>query len=494
MNETSSRSHSCFTLKIEQKTTTDMGGGMNREQFVKAKINLVDLAGSERAEKTGATGALLKEGANINLSLMALGNVINALSEGTIGTTKKHIPYRDSKLTRLLQESLGGNANTIMIAAIGPADYNYDETISTLKYAHRAKSIENAVSKNEDMQERMIKDLQSQIEQLKAQLQSGGVNSNAAASSEEQQQLLEQLQKMEDAQKSSWAEKERLSKLLEEERSQNVNAVIGNMMQSIKDKKVTHMMNIKRLSQRKVELTAKQKTLKDRNTETKSRLDETMQKYSAMQEKLDKLSKISPPTPQITASIEQLSAEMNQSILRIEADRAQWMENKETLKQIKEDLLSVDEELTDERAELVATSGILDQNDKLRQQIQDEERAKAQGLIESEISAAKALLEQEKQLVRGSIEAEMAEAMNIMKGQIKEYKSKAEFAEKEVTRLTSSTTQLQSYIDTLENRATDAEVDAERSAGEIDGLKKEIKALKDEKQLMAEKHQAVSDV
>ena len=127
------------------------------------------------------------------------------------------------------------------------------------------------------MQERMIKDLQSQIEQLKAQLQSGGVNSNAAASSEEQQQLLEQLQKMEDAQKSSWAEKERLSKLLEEERSQNVNAVIGNMMQSIKDKKVTHMKNIKRLSQRKVELTAKQKTLKDRNTETKSRLDETMQ-------------------------------------------------------------------------------------------------------------------------------------------------------------------------------------------------------------------------
>jgi hypothetical protein len=135
MNEQSSRSHSCFTLKLEQKTVTDLGGGVTREQFVRAKINLVDLAGSERANKTGAKGATLKEGANINLSLMALGNVINALSEGSAG--KKHIPYRDSKLTRLLQNSLGGNANTVMLAAISPADYNYDETLSTLKYAHR---------------------------------------------------------------------------------------------------------------------------------------------------------------------------------------------------------------------------------------------------------------------------------------------------------------------------------------------------------------------
>lgn len=98
MNEASSRSHSVFTLKIEQKTVQDMGEGMSRETFVRAKINLVDLAGSERAAKTGAKGATLKEGANINLSLMALGNVINALSEG--GAGKKHIPYRDSKLTR----------------------------------------------------------------------------------------------------------------------------------------------------------------------------------------------------------------------------------------------------------------------------------------------------------------------------------------------------------------------------------------------------------
>lgn len=116
MNDTSSRSHSCFTIKIERKTTTELADGVTRELLNKAKLNLVDLAGSERANKTGATGTTLKEGIGINVSLTALGNVINALSEG--GKKLKHIPYRDSKLTRLLQESLGGNAATVMIAAI----------------------------------------------------------------------------------------------------------------------------------------------------------------------------------------------------------------------------------------------------------------------------------------------------------------------------------------------------------------------------------------
>merc|ERR1712193_521284 len=102
------------------------------------KLNLVDLAGSERQTKTGATGERLKEATKINLSLSALGNVISALIDG-----KGHIPYRDSKLTRLLQDSLGGNAKTIMIANLGPANFNYDETITTLRYANRAKSIKN---------------------------------------------------------------------------------------------------------------------------------------------------------------------------------------------------------------------------------------------------------------------------------------------------------------------------------------------------------------
>jgi Kinesin motor domain len=156
MNEHSSRSHSCFTIKLAQKTTEELEGGISRETSLNSKLNLVDLAGSERAQKTGASGDTLKEGASINKSLMSLGNVITALSEGK---KRGHIPYRDSTLTRLLQESLGGNAQTLMLAAISPADYNFDETVSTLRYAHRAKSIENSVTRNEDVNDKMIREL-----------------------------------------------------------------------------------------------------------------------------------------------------------------------------------------------------------------------------------------------------------------------------------------------------------------------------------------------
>lgn len=182
MNDNSSRSHSVFTIKIEQKTVTELASGVTREQTVKAKVNLVDLAGSERADKTGATGTTLKEGSNINLSLFYLGKVINMLSEGPRKNGQpKNIPYRESKLTRLLQESLGGNAATVMIAAVSPADYNYTETLGTLKYAYRAKSIANAITRNEDSNERMIRDLQHQIEELKRQLQAEAAAAAAAA-------------------------------------------------------------------------------------------------------------------------------------------------------------------------------------------------------------------------------------------------------------------------------------------------------------------------
>jgi kinesin family member 17 len=129
----------------------------------KGKLNLVDLAGSERANKTGATGETLKEATKINLSLSALGNVISALVDGKT----KHVPYRDSKLTRLLQDSLGGNTKTLMIACVSPADYNYEETLSTLRYASRAKSIQNKPKINEDPKDAMLREYQNEIEKLK---------------------------------------------------------------------------------------------------------------------------------------------------------------------------------------------------------------------------------------------------------------------------------------------------------------------------------------
>lgn len=130
------------------------------------KLNLVDLAGSERQSKTGATGERLREATKINLSLSALGNVISALVDGR----SKYIPYRDSKLTRLLQDSLGGNTRTLMIACLSPADNNYEESLSTLRYANRAKSIQNRPRINEDPKEALLREYQEEIRKLRALL------------------------------------------------------------------------------------------------------------------------------------------------------------------------------------------------------------------------------------------------------------------------------------------------------------------------------------
>jgi hypothetical protein len=163
MNAESSRSHAIFTVIIEMNTKDDSTG---KDHIRAGKLNLVDLAGSERQKKTGATGDRLKEGSKINLSLSALGNVISALSEGNA----KHIPYRDSKLTRMLQDSLGGNTKTLMVAAISPADYNYDETLSTLRYANRAKNIKNKPKINEDPKDTMLREYKAEIENLRKML------------------------------------------------------------------------------------------------------------------------------------------------------------------------------------------------------------------------------------------------------------------------------------------------------------------------------------
>ncbi|KAH8170587.1 kinesin motor domain-containing protein [Sarocladium implicatum] len=175
MNETSSRSHAVFTLMLTQKTA-DAETKMEMEKV--AKISLVDLAGSERANSTGATGARLKEGAEINRSLSTLGRVIAALADLSTGKKKKganQVPYRDSVLTWLLKDSLGGNSMTAMIAAISPADINYDETLSTLRYADSAKRIKNHAVVNEDANARMIRELKEELALLRSKLGGGAV-------------------------------------------------------------------------------------------------------------------------------------------------------------------------------------------------------------------------------------------------------------------------------------------------------------------------------
>ncbi|XP_077466910.1 kinesin-like protein KIF3B [Stigmatopora argus] len=162
MNEHSSRSHAIFVITVECSEL-----GVDGENHIRVgKLNLVDLAGSERQTKTGAQGERLKEATKINLSLSALGNVISALVDGR----SSHIPYRDSKLTRLLQDSLGGNALTVMVANIGPASYNVEETLTTLRYSNRAKNIKNKPHVNEDPKDALLRKFQEEIARLKSQL------------------------------------------------------------------------------------------------------------------------------------------------------------------------------------------------------------------------------------------------------------------------------------------------------------------------------------
>ncbi|KAF5395048.1 Osmotic avoidance abnormal protein 3 [Paragonimus heterotremus] len=160
MNADSSRSHSIFTIYLEM---VDCDPDSNQERIRAGKLNLVDLAGSERQAKTGASGDRFKEATKINLSLSALGNVISALVDAKV----KHIPYRDSKLTRLLQDSLGGNTKTLMIACLSPADNNYDESLSTLRYANRAKNIQNKPKINEDPKDALLRQYQDEINRLR---------------------------------------------------------------------------------------------------------------------------------------------------------------------------------------------------------------------------------------------------------------------------------------------------------------------------------------
>nr|XP_040124108.1 kinesin-like protein KIF1A isoform X15 [Ictidomys tridecemlineatus] len=179
MNETSSRSHAVFNIIFTQKRH-DAETDITTEKV--SKISLVDLAGSERADSTGAKGTRLKEGANINKSLTTLGKVISALAEMDSGPNKNKkkkktdfIPYRDSVLTWLLRENLGGNSRTAMVAALSPADINYDETLSTLRYADRAKQIRCNAVINEDPNNKLIRELKDEVTRLRDLLYAQGL-------------------------------------------------------------------------------------------------------------------------------------------------------------------------------------------------------------------------------------------------------------------------------------------------------------------------------
>eukprot|EP00730_Choanoeca_flexa_P000715 TRINITY_DN10309_c0_g1_i1.p1 TRINITY_DN10309_c0_g1~~TRINITY_DN10309_c0_g1_i1.p1 ORF type:complete len:916 (+),score=292.94 TRINITY_DN10309_c0_g1_i1:36-2750(+) len=244
MNATSSRSHAIFSLIFQ--STSNHGAKIKSEKL--SKINLVDLAGSERASSTGATGDRLKEGASINKSLTSLGKVISALAEAsqaeasataakTTGkkkkgkkkskssSNKKVIPYRDSALTWLLRESLGGNSKTTMVAAISPADINFDETLSTLRYANSAKQIVCKAIVNEDPTAKMIRELKEEVSRLQGLVTSGDTAASEDAAADDQpsaSELNDQLEASEKLMKeltTSWEDKVKQAEAVKEERT-----------------------------------------------------------------------------------------------------------------------------------------------------------------------------------------------------------------------------------------------------------------------------------
>uniref|UniRef100_A0A1I8A6U4 Kinesin-like protein n=1 Tax=Steinernema glaseri TaxID=37863 RepID=A0A1I8A6U4_9BILA len=168
MNEVSSRSHAIFTLYLKQERASELTNESEAREveFLSAKFHFVDLAGSERLKRTGAVGDRAKEGIAINCGLLSLGNVISVLGSNRGG----HVPYRDSKLTRLLQDSLGGNSQTLMVACVSPSDGDFAETLNTLRYANRAKNITNKVSANQDKSSKIISELRQRILELETKL------------------------------------------------------------------------------------------------------------------------------------------------------------------------------------------------------------------------------------------------------------------------------------------------------------------------------------
>uniref|UniRef100_A0AC11CW61 Kinesin family member 3B n=1 Tax=Ovis aries TaxID=9940 RepID=A0AC11CW61_SHEEP len=292
MNEHSSRSHAIFVITIECSEV-----GLDGENHIRVgKLNLVDLAGSERQAKTGAQGERLKEATKINLSLSALGNVISALVDGK----STHIPYRDSKLTRLLQDSLGGNAKTVMVANVGPASYNVEETLTTLRYANRAKNIKNKPRVNEDPKDALLREFQEEIARLKAQLEKRSIGRRKRL-------LKEKEKKMEDLR-----------------REKDAAEVLGAKIKAMESKLLVGGKNIvdhtneqqKILEQKRQEIAEQKRREREIQQQMESRDEETLElkeTYSSLQQEVDiktkKLKKLFSKLQAVKAEIHDLQEE-----------------------------------------------------------------------------------------------------------------------------------------------------------------------------------------
>ncbi|KAG2453560.1 hypothetical protein HYH02_001779 [Chlamydomonas schloesseri] len=331
MNQDSSRSHSIFTITIE---TIEQTQAQPEGHIRVGKLNLVDLAGSERQSKTGATGDRLKEATKINLSLSALGNVISALVDGKSG----HVPYRDSKLTRLLQDSLGGNTKTIMCANMGPADWNYDETLSTLRYANRAKNIKNKPKINEDPKDAMLREFQDEIARLKAMLEAeGGALPEGFATGPGGEIIVEKVVQVPKALDASFLEQMR--KDMEEQ-----------MKKELASKQAV-ALNAEQLAKVKEEAAAKAKAEAARLEEEKKKAEEEAARMQRKQQKIkEEMAKKSKDAEEIRAEKEALAKKLKAMESKIlKGDQAGGLA--EVTKKKEEELKRKEQELERRRKE-----------------------------------------------------------------------------------------------------------------------------------------------
>jgi kinesin family protein 1/kinesin family protein 3/17 len=423
MNERSSRSHSCFIVKIEtrrvEKVTTDSGKEAEQTSTVTARLNLVDLAGSERQAKTGATGARLKEGAAINKSLTALGNVINALAEAEKSSKghkggKAHIPYRDSKLTRLLQDSLGGNARTLMIAAISPAADNFEETLSTLRYADRAKQIKNVSRRNEDVNQQVISQLRSEIDELRKQLLAQQTASVAATTGEdrakadqERQELEETIAALEHAKQQSWDQQQELSRLYEEERKKNLSneKQVMSVMKTVKEENLETLRALKALDNEAATSTKRFRKLRTQHKGTREQLAEQMKTWQRLHE-MDGGAEDGPHGAEIAASLA--------SVARL---HAAVEEEQAELLGIKKRLQEIDEEREEVRAEASAQRKFIEEDAEIRRSIAEDERKRL--AVEAKVQL-QAMMEEQQAALEERTRVEIAELKARIEAEAKE--------------------------------------------------------------------------
>ena len=393
MNARSSRSHSCFILKIKQKDVEKISEDQQRTTELSAKINLVDLAGSERQDKTGATGARLKEGAAINKSLSTLGQVINSLAKGD-----KHIPYRDSKLTRLLQESLGGNSVTMMIAALSPADNNFDETLSTLRYASNAKQIKNASKKNEDVTQQVIRELRNEIAQLRAALaeaeamKQGGGDLPSPEADGRYKEMEEKLRALKEAQTQDWEKQKKLSALYEQEREKNLldESKIKSVMQTIKTEKMETLKLIAAVEKRKQKLKKTFDRHKHHVAELRALMTSQLEEYNELF---------------ADGGEEGPNADRLQTLLdKLEAEQEELAEAEASVAGTKRELKEVSKEEKAAREQAAAQTLLLQEDADLREKIKLEERRQ---LEEENRQLLAQAMEEQKAKLEADTEAQM---------------------------------------------------------------------------------------